>query len=271
MPHLEKWPPRDENQREVYPHLRKLTIEDCHKLVSFAEGMLENPRALTLLRIGNCGEPVFLPDGLQKLTSLVHLEILNCDSLKSVPEELQYLSSVEILEIKYFKQLELSKQNLTALRSLEIFSCKNLMMFPEGLQHLRCFHPYLYVQCERDGWPKLSHNPDSRLMQLGIFDVYELEELIRCLFSTFINLKLGTLASSKPTEHHDAAIYTLSIARKFQPRVKVNTQPKDKFPASHAISVVAEGSINHDEAPNFHASNVKDLEGGPGLASLLFG
>ncbi|KAF9592112.1 hypothetical protein IFM89_011950 [Coptis chinensis] len=60
----------------------------------------------------------------------------------------------------------------------------------------------------------------------------------------------------------------VSTARKFQPRVKVNTQPKDKLPASHAISVAAEGSINHDEAPNFHASNVKDLEGGPGLASL---
>ncbi|KAF9598857.1 hypothetical protein IFM89_031977 [Coptis chinensis] len=59
-----------------------------------------------------------------------------------------------------------------------------------------------------------------------------------------------------------------SVVSKFQPRVKVNTQPKDKLPASHAISVAAEGSINHDEAPNLHASNAKDLEGGPGLASL---
>ncbi|KAF9587797.1 hypothetical protein IFM89_005672 [Coptis chinensis] len=63
----------------------------------------------------------------------------------------------------------------------------------------------------------------------------------------------------------------VSTARKFQPRVKVNMQPKDKLPASHAISVAPEGSINHDEAPNFHASNVKDLEGGLGLVSLLFG
>ncbi|KAF9598748.1 hypothetical protein IFM89_031416, partial [Coptis chinensis] len=67
---------------------------------------------------------------------------------------------------------------------------------------------------------------------------------------------------------HESRAAGVSTARKFQPRLKVNTQPKDKLPASHAISVAAEGSINHDEAPNFHASNVKDLEGGPGLASL---
>ncbi|PIA35825.1 hypothetical protein AQUCO_03400015v1 [Aquilegia coerulea] len=56
-----------------------------------------------------------------------------------------------------------------------------------------------------------------------------------------------------------------STARKFQPRTKVNAQPKNKFPPFRAGP---EGSISHDEVPMFHASNVQDVEGGRGQSSL---
>ncbi|KAF9602859.1 hypothetical protein IFM89_031805 [Coptis chinensis] len=64
-----------------------------------------------------------------------------------------------------------------------------------------------------------------------------------------------TLYSESTISNSHGDLQSVSNARKFQPRVKVTTQPKDKLPTAHVVSVAAEGSIYHDEAPHFHASN----------------
>ncbi|XP_034197301.1 putative disease resistance protein RGA1 [Prunus dulcis] len=183
--------------------LNRLTIIECHNLISMADVDVSRLQSLSNLEIFDCQKLKYLPTGLRSLTSLHYMRIgkfweqldsfpdfelpsqirwLNISGwpkLKSLPQQIQHFTTcLEYLAIKSFDSMEALPEwlgNLTSLVYLEIWDCKNLMYLPtvEVMQRLTKLGtlvisgcPLLAERCAKESgpeWHKISHIPDIRV------------------------------------------------------------------------------------------------------------
>nr|XP_023920257.1 putative disease resistance protein At3g14460 [Quercus suber] len=116
--------------------LTKLTIQFCPNFVSFPSGGLCAPN-LTQISIYDCGKLKSLAEGMHTLLpSLLHLELENCPELESFPEGgLPY--NLQILEIDgcdklFLRRMEWGLQSLHSLREIIIrYHGREVGSFPE--------------------------------------------------------------------------------------------------------------------------------------------
>ncbi|KAK6930495.1 Leucine-rich repeat, partial [Dillenia turbinata] len=111
------------------PSIGKLTIYDCHDLISLLEEGVRGFPALEQLSILYCDKLTSLPIGLTYLTSLQKLIILECQNLAHIPESINYISSLKELVIEgcpKLSSLPESLFDLTGLESLVIGGCPML-------------------------------------------------------------------------------------------------------------------------------------------------
>ncbi|XP_021801282.1 putative disease resistance protein RGA1 [Prunus avium] len=180
--------------------LNRLTISECHNLISLADVDVSRLQSLFYLQILDCQKLKYLPTGLRSLTSLKwmrigkfweeldsfpafelpsqirKLDIRGWPKLKSLPQEIQHLTTcLEKLIIDSFDSMEALPEwlgNLSSLIRLNISGCKNLMYLPtvEVMQRLTKLEtlwisgcPRLAERCAKESgpeWHKISHIPN---------------------------------------------------------------------------------------------------------------
>jgi Leucine-rich repeat (LRR) protein len=123
-------------QKQLYPHLSRLTIQRCSSLKSLREGLMENHLpVIEDLYILSCKELSFLPEEkIKLLASLQNMVIKDCPKLIiqdnecfMLPSSLRQLSisscgNLDNHLVRYLKKL-------TSLESLELSNCSNIALF----------------------------------------------------------------------------------------------------------------------------------------------
>ncbi|KAF3964944.1 hypothetical protein CMV_010820 [Castanea mollissima] len=188
------------------PNLTQISISDCYKLKSLAEGMHTLLPSLLYLKLKDCPELESFPEGglpsnlqileidwcdklflrrmewgLQSLHSLREIEIwYNGTEVGSFPEEALLPPSLVRLNIVFPQLTSLNGrgfQHLTLLKQLEIWVCDKLQCLPEegfpaSLSILDIFDcPLLEKRYRRKNgkeWRKISHIPIIRINNVVI-------------------------------------------------------------------------------------------------------
>uniref|UniRef100_A0A5B7AYL3 Putative disease resistance protein RGA2 n=1 Tax=Davidia involucrata TaxID=16924 RepID=A0A5B7AYL3_DAVIN len=167
-----------EEGRELFPHLRQLTIYSCPKFpfpclssletlnvlghnIHVVLSSIPNLNSLSSLSIENNDEVISFPEEmLRNLTVLLSLRIKWYSKLKVLPTSLANLIALKSLYIGGCHELEsLPEQGLRGLESLqklEISHCNKLKSLSEGLQHLTALE-----SLDVSGCPELLVLPDG--------------------------------------------------------------------------------------------------------------
>ncbi|KAL9381287.1 hypothetical protein Peur_026944 [Populus x canadensis] len=137
---LEEW--TEVGGRDIFPHLRKLTVFDCPSLVGLP--LIPSVKILRIVR-GN----VTLIRSVMNFTSLTSLSIISLDELNPLPDGLLHNHTLlESLHINASSLKSLSNQldNLYALRSLSLQICSESL--PEGLGNLKSLKSLSLFGCQ---------------------------------------------------------------------------------------------------------------------------
>ncbi|KAM4072704.1 hypothetical protein ACB094_11G159000 [Castanea mollissima] len=162
--------------------LTKLTIEFCPNFVSFPSGGLCAPN-LTQISISDCNKLKSLAEGMHTLLpSLLYLKLEDCSELESFHEG-GLPSNLQILEIRccdklFLRRMEWGLQSLHSLREIRIWyygrevgSFPEEALLPPSLVHFNISFPYL-TSLNGKGFQHL-----TLLKQLEIWDCDNLQRL----------------------------------------------------------------------------------------------
>ncbi|XP_043698632.1 putative disease resistance RPP13-like protein 1 [Telopea speciosissima] len=135
MLELEEWSSSSRGEETEFPNLRRLTIDNCHKLRMLPQPLLSSPR-LCEMSINDCPKLRLLPhEGLSKLTSLKDLYLgYEMEGLVQYLDETETLPpNMNRLSIYDCKSLLKGLRNLSSLKHLEFGPCCKINYSPKDL------------------------------------------------------------------------------------------------------------------------------------------
>ncbi|GLT40840.1 hypothetical protein SLA2020_149450 [Shorea laevis] len=136
--------------------LKKFIVEDCKRLESFPERMLQHCTGLESLRIWNC--EVLRSLSLDGLSNLRDLDIVSCAVLEFLPKMGLSLPNLMSLRIATCPGLERIPDGGLALNltDLELEGCQNLNSLPDTMNELTSIQDLVIKRC-----PGIKSIPDG--------------------------------------------------------------------------------------------------------------
>ncbi|KAJ0452487.1 putative leucine-rich repeat domain superfamily [Helianthus annuus] len=183
FPVLEGWCGIDDDNRSIFPLLRKLSIKSC-------PNMSQAPIFLSLqhLSLHSCSPRIL--DPASKSTSLLTLVIQDFAELLSLPEKLfennSLLASIDIISCPNLQSLPMEFQNLNSLQALTIRWCQRLSYLPKGFHKLTALKSLEITEC---------HSISTLGEEIGGLKSLKTLSIENCSSLGFISLGLQHLTS----------------------------------------------------------------------------